>query len=127
MGRPPTRSPTGPPPVPHPVPHPGRGRVPPPSPSTLPAYRSRVSRGCVAARASSGADRMAPPAPKAFRTIEAVARSWGELLGEADAAPEPEDERAGLFSRLRDSLSKSRRALTEQIQVAAFDPGDELA
>ncbi len=54
-------------------------------------------------------------------------RSWGELLGEADAAPEPEEERAGLFSRLRDSLSKSRRALTEQIAAAAFDPGDDLA
>jgi len=41
--------------------------------------------------------------------------------------PEPEADRAGLFSRLRDSLSKSRRALTDQIQAAAFDPGDELA
>ncbi len=41
-----------------------------------------------------------------------MARSWAELLGEADAAPEPEVERGGLFSRLRDSLSKSRRALT---------------
>ncbi len=56
-----------------------------------------------------------------------MARSWSELLGEEGAAPEPEAERAGLFSRLRDSLSKSRRALTEQIQVAAFDPGDDLA
>jgi fused signal recognition particle receptor len=54
-------------------------------------------------------------------------RSWAELLGEEDAAPEPEAERAGLFSRLRDSLSKSRRALTEQIQATAFDPGDDLA
>jgi fused signal recognition particle receptor len=54
-------------------------------------------------------------------------RSWAELLGEEDAAPEPEAERAGLFSRLRESLSKSRRALTEQIQAAAFDPGDDLA
>src|SRR5690349_20452457 len=54
-------------------------------------------------------------------------RSWAELLGEADAAPEPEGERAGLFSRLRESLSKSRRALTEQIQAAAFDPSDDLA
>ena len=53
--------------------------------------------------------------------------SWGELLGEADAAPEPEEQRAGRFARLRDSLSKSRRALTEQIAVAAFDPGDDLA
>ncbi len=60
-------------------------------------------------------------------TLRLVARSWAELLGEADASPEPEAERAGLFSRLRDSLSKSRRALTEQIAAAAFDPGDELA
>jgi fused signal recognition particle receptor len=54
-------------------------------------------------------------------------RSWAELLGEADAAPEPEEQRAGRFARLRDSLSKSRRALTEQIATAAFDPGDDLA
>jgi fused signal recognition particle receptor len=54
-------------------------------------------------------------------------RSWAELLGEADALPEPEEQRAGRFARLRDSLSKSRRALTEQIAVAAFDPGDDLA
>jgi fused signal recognition particle receptor len=56
-----------------------------------------------------------------------LARSWGELLGETGAAPEPEAERAGRFARLRESLSKSRRALTEQIAVAAFDPGDDLA
>ena len=56
-----------------------------------------------------------------------MARSWAQLLGEADAAPEPEEQRGGLFSRLRDSLSKSRRALTEQIAAAAFDPGDDLA
>jgi fused signal recognition particle receptor len=49
------------------------------------------------------------------------------LLGEANAAPEPQEQQAGLFARLRDSLSKSRRALTEQIQAAAFDPGDDLA
>src|ERR671929_849491 len=56
-----------------------------------------------------------------------MARSWAELLGEEDARPEPEDQRAGLFSRLRDSLSKSRRALTEELASAAFDPGDDLA
>jgi len=56
-----------------------------------------------------------------------VARSWSELLGEADAAPEPEAERVGRFARLRDSLAKSRRALTEQIVAAAFDPTDDLA
>jgi fused signal recognition particle receptor len=56
-----------------------------------------------------------------------VARSWAQLLGEADGAPEPDERQAGMFSRLRDSLSKSRRALTEQIQAAAFDPGDDQA
>jgi fused signal recognition particle receptor len=56
-----------------------------------------------------------------------MARSWAQLLGEADAQPEAEAERVGRFARLRESLSKSRRALTEQIAVAAFDPGDSLA
>src|ERR671932_946977 len=56
-----------------------------------------------------------------------MARSWGELLGEADARPEPEERRAGLFARLRDSLGKSRRALTEQLAAAAFDPADDAA
>ena len=32
-----------------------------------------------------------------------------------------------MFSRLRDSLSKSRRALTDELASAAFDPGDDLA
>jgi fused signal recognition particle receptor len=54
-------------------------------------------------------------------------RSWGELLGEENAQPEPEAERAGLFSRLRDSLSKSRQALTAELASAAFDPGDAEA
>ena len=53
--------------------------------------------------------------------------SWGELLGEAGAAPESEEQGGRLFSRLRDSLSKSRRALTGEIAsaVVAFDPGNE--
>ena len=54
-------------------------------------------------------------------------RSWGQLLEEDDAQPEPEAERAGLFSRLRDSLSKSRTALTAELASAAFDPGDAAA
>jgi fused signal recognition particle receptor len=54
-----------------------------------------------------------------------MARSWGELLGDADASPEPEERRAGMFARLRDSLSKSRRALTGELAAAAFDPGNE--
>jgi fused signal recognition particle receptor len=56
-----------------------------------------------------------------------VPRSWGELLGEDGAQPDSEAERAGLFSRLRDSLGKSRRALTEQLAAAAFDPADDAA
>jgi len=53
-----------------------------------------------------------------------VARSWGELLGEDGAAPEADEERRGLFGRLRESLSRSRQALTAEIASAAFDPGD---
>ena len=56
-----------------------------------------------------------------------MARSWAELLGEDSAGAESEEERRGLFGRLRDSLGKSRRALTEQLAAAAFDPGDEEA
>jgi fused signal recognition particle receptor len=54
-------------------------------------------------------------------------RSWAELLGEDGAQPESEQARQGLVSRLRDSLGKSRRALTEQIAAAAFDPADDAA
>jgi len=54
-----------------------------------------------------------------------MARSWSELLGREGGPPESDDERRGLFSRLRDSLSKSRRALTGELAAAAFDPGDE--
>ena len=54
-------------------------------------------------------------------------RSWAQLLGEENAQPEPDSERSGLFSRLRDSLSKSRRALTAELASAAFDPGDDAA
>jgi len=56
-----------------------------------------------------------------------MARSWAQLLGDADAPDETETEQRGFFGRLRDSLAKSRRALTEQIQVAAFDPTDEAS
>jgi fused signal recognition particle receptor len=57
-----------------------------------------------------------------------MSRTWGELLGDAEAAPEQEElERTGFFGRLRDSLGKSRRALTEQIAAAAFDPTDDEA
>src|SRR3954454_20144813 len=56
-----------------------------------------------------------------------MARSWGELLGEAGAGAEPEDDRSGFFSRLRDSLGKSRKALVGQIAAATFDPDEDEA
>jgi fused signal recognition particle receptor len=57
-----------------------------------------------------------------------MARSWAEFLGDADSvAAEGEAERRGFAGRLRDSLSRSRRALSAQIAAAAFDPGDSAA
>jgi fused signal recognition particle receptor len=56
-----------------------------------------------------------------------MARSWSELLGDTDARPEASEQGEGFFSRLRDSLSKSRRALTEELGAATFDPADEAA
>src|SRR3954469_20715775 len=54
-------------------------------------------------------------------------RTWTELLGDAEGPYETEAARQGFVSRLRDSLSRSRRALTEQIAVAAFDPADDAS
>ena len=59
-------------------------------------------------------------------TIEAMSRTWSELLGD-EAVPEDETERTGFLSRLRDSLGKSRRALTEQLVAADFDASDDAA
>jgi fused signal recognition particle receptor len=53
-----------------------------------------------------------------------MARTWAELLGDAEGPDETETSRSGFVSRLRDSLSRSRRALTEQIVAAAFDRDD---
>jgi fused signal recognition particle receptor len=55
-----------------------------------------------------------------------MTRTWAELLGEEGADETPE-EKAGFLGRLRDSLSKSRRALTQELAVAAFDPADDEA
>jgi fused signal recognition particle receptor len=54
-------------------------------------------------------------------------RSWAELLGEEGASAESYEEQQGFLGRLRDSLGRSRRALTEQLEVAVFDPSDEAA
>jgi len=56
-----------------------------------------------------------------------VARSWSQLLQDEAGPEEAPEEQRGFFSRLRDSLGKSRRALTEQLQVAAFDPADDAS
>ena len=55
-----------------------------------------------------------------------MSRTWAELLGdEPTAADEPRP--AGVFARMRESLAKSRRALTAELASAAFDPGDDEA
>src|SRR4026209_500520 len=53
-----------------------------------------------------------------------MARSWSDLLGDAEGLQETAEERAGFFGRLRDPLGKSRRALTGELAAAAFDPGN---
>ena len=60
-----------------------------------------------------------------------MATSWQEIfdLGARDAPaapePEPEERRQGVFKRLRQSLSKSRQALSEEISASLFDRIDE--
>jgi fused signal recognition particle receptor len=56
-----------------------------------------------------------------------VSRTWSELLGDDERVESDEEERTGFFSRLRDSLSRSRRALAEELALGAFDPADEDA
>ncbi|HET8874212.1 MAG TPA: signal recognition particle-docking protein FtsY [Gaiellaceae bacterium] len=56
-----------------------------------------------------------------------MTRSWGEFLGDTEAPDETEEQREGFFGRLRDSLGKTRRAMTEQLAAAAFDPADDEA
>jgi fused signal recognition particle receptor len=52
--------------------------------------------------------------------------TWSALLGDEEPAEEQAAE-PGFLGRLRDSLGKSRRALTDQIAAAAFDPADDEA
>ena len=63
-----------------------------------------------------------------------MSTSWQEIfdLGAREAAsgqPEPESEerRRGVFRRLRESLSKSRQALVEEVSASLFDRLDEEA
>jgi fused signal recognition particle receptor len=62
-----------------------------------------------------------------------MATSWPEILDLGDHAapaetaeqPQTEEERSGVFRRLRESLSKSRQALREEISASLFDRIDE--
>ena len=61
-----------------------------------------------------------------------MAKSWTEILdvGDREIAPAPgaeiePEQRSGVFRRLRESLSKSRQALTEEISASLFDRIDE--
>ncbi|HWO15460.1 MAG TPA: signal recognition particle-docking protein FtsY [Solirubrobacterales bacterium] len=61
-----------------------------------------------------------------------MATSWQEILnlgsrGSESASSEPEEAEArrGVFRRLRESLAKSRQALTEEISASLFDRIDE--
>jgi fused signal recognition particle receptor len=55
-----------------------------------------------------------------------VSRTWSELLGDAPTEAD-EPERTGFFGRMRESLAKSRRALTAELATAAFDSSDDEA
>jgi len=62
-----------------------------------------------------------------------MATSWPEIIDLGDRAapaeaaeqPQTEEERSGVFRRLRESLSKSRQALREEISASLFDRIDE--
>ena len=52
--------------------------------------------------------------------------TWSELLGD-DVTNADEPERTGFFGRMRDSLAKSRVALTAELASAGFDSSDDEA
>src|SRR5216110_692059 len=56
-----------------------------------------------------------------------MARSWAQLLGDDEPGASRGDDGPGFFGRLRDSLGKSRRALTEQLALGSFDPADDAS
>jgi fused signal recognition particle receptor len=61
-----------------------------------------------------------------------VPTTWQEIFdlgarepAQSPPAPEAEEERRGVFRRLRESLSKSRQALSEEISASFFDRIDD--
>ena len=55
-----------------------------------------------------------------------MSRTWSELLGDSPTEAD-EPERTGFLGRMRESLAKSRRALTAEIASATFDSSDDEA
>jgi fused signal recognition particle receptor len=55
-----------------------------------------------------------------------MSRTWAELLGDADDGEREAAERTGFLSRLRESLDKSRRALTAEL-TGSFDASEDDA
>src|SRR6185312_9594531 len=57
-----------------------------------------------------------------------VARTWQSMFrtGDGDDVPEtePEETGRGLFSRLRENLSRSRKAMAQQLAGVMFNPAD---
>src|SRR5439155_19424057 len=78
-------------------------------------------------RRSAIAGVAAAEGPTAEARAAGVSRTWAELLGDEAAGPEDGAEAGGFFSRLRDSLGKSRRAVTGQVGAGTFDPADDAA
>jgi fused signal recognition particle receptor len=60
-----------------------------------------------------------------------MARTWQELFDTGDASlPEPnqpEPERRGFFSRLRENMTKTRQALGAELQATMFQSLDDEA
>ena len=57
-----------------------------------------------------------------------MTRSWQAMFDTGDGTPIPaaeEEREGGVFARLRGSISRSRRAMTQQLQAVMFDPADE--
>jgi fused signal recognition particle receptor len=59
-------------------------------------------------------------------------RDWSELFVVADgpsaiahAEPEPDEQRRGFFRRLRENMSKTRQALTAEVQATLFEDLDD--
>ena len=100
-------------------------------PPRRPRARSRTPSG--SPPTSAPPSRSCAAAGRADSLPAAMATSWQEMIdlgsrasANASAAPEAEPEqRRGVFRRLRESLSKSRQALAEEISASLFDRIDE--